>query len=89
MNILIVYAHGEASSFTAAMKNVAAEVLTKAGHAVSISDLYGLGFNPTAQKWDFVTTSGGHFNYMLEQKHATRVQILHQEKRFQDLLRTD
>ncbi|HEU5005061.1 MAG TPA: NAD(P)H-dependent oxidoreductase [Candidatus Saccharimonadales bacterium] len=70
MNILIVYAHNEPSSFTAAMKNLATEVLARQGHTVTISDLYGSGFNPSAQKWDFVTTSGGHFNYMLEQKHA-------------------
>lgn len=55
------------------MKNLAAEVLTRQGHAVTISDLYGLGFNPTAQKWDFVTTSGGHFNYMMEQRHAVQL----------------
>jgi len=73
MNILVVYAHSEPSSFTSALKNVAVEVLTKAGHAVTVSDLYGMGFNPTAQKWDFVTTSGQHFNYMLEQKHATQL----------------
>lgn len=52
------------------MKNLATEILTRQGHSVTVSDLYGLGFNPSAQKWDFVTTSGNHFNYMLEQKHA-------------------
>lgn len=75
MNILIVYAHHEPGSFTGAMKNLVTEVLTKQGHAVTISDLYGLGFNPAAQKWDFVTTSGGHFNYMLEQKHAAQLNM--------------
>lgn len=75
MNILIVYAHHEPSSLTAAMKNLATEVFTKQGHAVTISDLYALGFNPTAQKWDFVTTSGGHFNYMLEQRHAAQLDM--------------
>lgn len=75
MNILIVYAHHEPSSFTAAMKNLATEIFTKQGHAVTISDLYGLGFNPSAQKWDFVTTTGGHFNYMTEQKHAAQLDM--------------
>lgn len=70
MNILIVYAHDEPSSFTSAMKNVATEVMSKQGHTVVLTDLYAQGFNPVAQKWDFVTTTGGHFNYMLEQKHA-------------------
>jgi NAD(P)H dehydrogenase (quinone) len=73
MNVLIVYAHHEPTSFTSAMKNLATEVLSRQGHNITLSDLYGQGFNPTAQKWDFVTTSGGHFNYMLEQRHAARL----------------
>lgn len=73
MNILIVYAHHEPSSFTSAMKNLAIEVFQSQGHKVVVSDLYGQGFNPLAQKWDFVTTTGNHFNYMLEQKHAARL----------------
>lgn len=73
MNVLIVYAHHEPTSFTAAMKNLAIEVFQSHGHKVVVSDLYAQGFNPLAQKWDFVTTSGNHFNYMLEQKHAARL----------------
>jgi len=57
------------------MKNLAIEVLGQQGHSVVVSDLYGQGFNPAAQKWDFVTTSGGHFNYMLEQKHAAHLDL--------------
>lgn len=75
MNVLVVYAHQEPSSFTAAMKNTTVDVLTKQGHSVVVSDLYALGFSPTAQKWDFVTTSGKHFNYMLEQKHAAKLDM--------------
>ena len=75
LNVLIVYAHHEPSSFTAAMKNLAIEVLSKQGHNVIVSDLYGVGFNAAAQKWDFVTTSGNHFNYMLEQKHAANLDL--------------
>ena len=75
MNVLIVYAHHEPGSFTAAMKNLVIEVLSRQGHAISVSDLYGEGFNPVAQKWDFVTTSGGHFNYMTEQKHAANLDL--------------
>jgi NAD(P)H dehydrogenase (quinone) len=52
------------------MKNVVLEVLSRQGHNIVVSDLYGQGFSAVAQKWDFVTTSGGHFNYVLEQKHA-------------------
>lgn len=74
MNIFIVYAHHEPSSFTAAMKNVAIQHLEAQGHKVAVSDLYGQGFSAVAQKWDFVTTSGKHFNYMLEQKHSALLQ---------------
>jgi NAD(P)H dehydrogenase (quinone) len=73
MNVLVVYAHQEPGSFTSAMKNSAIETLTRQGHNVVLSDLYGQGFTAIAQKWDFVTSSGKHFNYMLEQKHATNL----------------
>jgi NAD(P)H dehydrogenase (quinone) len=57
------------------MKNVAIEMLSQQGHSVVVSDLYGQGFSALAQKWDFATTSGEHFNYMLEQKHAVRLEM--------------
>lgn len=75
MNILIVYAHHEPGSFTSAMKNIAIQVLEGQGHSVVVSDLYGQGFSAVAQKWDFVTISGAHFNYMLEQKHAANLEM--------------
>lgn len=75
MNVFIVYAHHEPSSFTSAMKNLVTEVMMAKGHSVVLSDLYGQGFSPLAQKWDFVTTSGRHFNYMFEQKHATNLDL--------------
>jgi NAD(P)H dehydrogenase (quinone) len=73
MNVLIVYAHQEPTSLTAAMKNTTMDVLSRQGHSVVISDLYAQGFSAVAQKWDFVTTSGKHFNYMLEQRHAAQL----------------
>ncbi len=57
------------------MKNLAIQVLSQQGHNVVVSDLYGQGFSAVAQKWDFVTTSGGHFNYMFEQRHAARLEL--------------
>lgn len=74
-NILIVYAHHEPGSFTAAMKNSALQILEGQGHTVTVSDLYGQGFSAVAQKWDFVATSGNHFNYLLEQKHAANLDL--------------
>lgn len=75
MNVLIIYAHHEPSSFVAAMKNLAVETLSREGHSVVVSDLYAQGFSAVAQKWDFVTTTGNHFNYMLEQKHAANLDL--------------
>lgn len=57
------------------MKNVALQTLEGQAHSVVVSDLYAQGFQAVAQKWDFVTTSGGHFNYMLEQKHAANLEM--------------
>ncbi|CUX48469.1 NAD(P)H dehydrogenase (quinone) 1 [Agrobacterium deltaense Zutra 3/1] len=53
MNVLIVYAHPEPKSFNSAMKNLAVETLTAAGHEVVVSDLYAMGFNPVAGHDDF------------------------------------
>lgn len=75
MTILVVYAHHEPSSFTASMKNLAVQELSAQGHNVIVSDLYAQGFSAVAQKWDFVTTTGKHFNYMLEQKHAAELDM--------------
>ncbi len=72
MNILLVYAHNDPSSFTAALHNTAQEVMIQAGHTVVVSDLYGVGFNPTAEKYDFTTLSGEHYNYMHEQEVAAK-----------------
>jgi len=39
MKVLIVHAHPEPLSFNAALKNLAVEVLSEAGHFVQVSDL--------------------------------------------------
>ena len=46
MNVLIVYAHPNPSSFNAAMRDAAMETLGKVGHRVELSDLYTMGFDP-------------------------------------------
>jgi NAD(P)H dehydrogenase (quinone) len=38
MNVLIVYAHPEPTSFNGAMKELAVETLTKLTHSVVVSD---------------------------------------------------
>lgn len=71
MNVLLVYAHSDPSSYTASLHRVAEETLTVAGHTVVTSDLYGTGFKPIAEKIDFSTLSGQHYNYLNEQLHAS------------------
>ncbi|MDR9778842.1 NAD(P)H-dependent oxidoreductase, partial [Rhizobium hidalgonense] len=55
MNVLIVHAHPEPQSFTSALKNLAVDQLTQAGHQVVVSDLYAMNFNPVASAADFNT----------------------------------
>jgi NAD(P)H dehydrogenase (quinone) len=73
MNVLIVYAHPEPTSFTAAMKQAAVEALSAAGHRVEVSDLYGEKFNPVAGRHDFTRAAEpARFHYQSEQLHASR-----------------
>jgi NAD(P)H dehydrogenase (quinone) len=74
MNVLIVYAHPEPTSFTAAMKDAAFNTLTAAGHHVEVSDLHAEGFNPVAGRHDFTSVADDkRFHYQSEQLHAAKV----------------
>ncbi len=71
MNVLIVHAHPEPHSFTAAMKDAAVETLSSAGHAVVVSDLYAQRFNPVASAADFRDRADpDYLVYALEQRHG-------------------
>jgi NAD(P)H dehydrogenase (quinone) len=71
MHALIVYAHPEPTSFTAALKDTAVDALRGAGHSVEVSDLYAEGFNPVAGRHDFVAAfDPNRFHYQTEQGHA-------------------
>jgi NAD(P)H dehydrogenase (quinone) len=73
MNVLIVHAHPEPTSFTAALKDTAQRALSAAGHRVDISDLYGEGFNPVAGRHDFTSAADAtRFHYQSEQLHASQ-----------------
>lgn len=73
MNVLIVHAHPEPTSFTAAMKDAAWQALREAGHHVSVSDLYAEGFNPVPGRHDFNSVADpARFHYQSEQLHASR-----------------
>lgn len=67
MNILIVHAHPEPRSFTAALKDTAVAALEAQGHLVTVSDLYALNFDPVARKSDFSALADpSHFRYNRE-----------------------
>jgi len=71
MNVLIVHAHPEPKSFTAAMKEAAFAELTTQGHSVEVSDLYAMKFDPVAKGSDFSTRRNpDYLVYALEQRHA-------------------
>ncbi|SEQ59608.1 NAD(P)H dehydrogenase (quinone) [Thalassovita taeanensis] len=53
MKVLIVYAHNEPKSFSAALLERSIRCLTEAGHEIRVSDLYEMGFNPVASADDF------------------------------------
>lgn len=71
MNVFMVYAHQDPSSFGSAMHNRALGFFEKRGDTVVVSDLYGAGFQAVAAKWDFKVSGGVHQNYMLEQKRSS------------------
>lgn len=73
-NVLIVHAHPEPTSFNAALTDRARAALTRAGHAVTVSDLYAEGFDPVAGRHDFTSVADpGRFHYQGEQAHAARL----------------
>ena len=55
MRVFIVHAHPEPQSFNSAMTREATRALRAAGHAVDLSDLYAMGFNPVSDRRNFVT----------------------------------
>jgi len=53
MNVLIVHAHHEPSSFNAALLRTAVAALHDCGHRVEVSDLYAMGFDPVSDRRNF------------------------------------
>ncbi|XP_033736511.1 NAD(P)H dehydrogenase [quinone] 1-like [Pecten maximus] len=50
--VLIVFAHGDRTSFNGKLLDVAIQVLEGQGHTVLVSDLYSQNFDPVARKGD-------------------------------------
>ena len=77
MNVLIVHAHPEPQSFTAALRDQAVETFRAQGRQVQVSDLYAMGWNPVASAEDFTHRENpDYLVYALEQRHAHSQQSL-------------
>lgn len=73
MDVLIVYAHPEPTSFNAALVARAKAALRAAGHTVTVSDLYADRFDPEVGRHDFSTVADpDRFHYQSEQALAAR-----------------
>lgn len=71
MQVLIVHAHPEPQSFCTAQMEKARAVLEAAGHGVTVSDLYAMGFDPVAKAGDFAARKNpDYLVYALEQRHG-------------------
>ena len=74
MNIFIVYAHAEPKSFNGALLQAAQDTLLAAGHAVVVSDLYAMTFNPVSDRRNFTTVkNAAYFKQQIEELNATEV----------------
>lgn len=73
MNVLIVHAHPEPTSFNAALTQTAVRTLVAQGHEVQVSDLYAMGWNAVLGADDFVDRAdAGCFEPSKEQEYAQR-----------------
>jgi NAD(P)H dehydrogenase (quinone) len=77
MKVLIVHAHPEPQSFTAALRDQARDTLQAQGHEVQISDLYAMNWNPVASAEDFSARDNpDYLVYALEQRLGVKSQSL-------------
>ena len=77
MNVLIVHAHPEPQSFTAALRDQARSTLEAQGHQVQVSDLYAMNWNPVASAADFAARDNpDYLVYALEQRLGVKNQSI-------------
>jgi NAD(P)H dehydrogenase (quinone) len=55
MNVFLVNAHAEPRSFNGALFRTAQDTLRAAGHAVTVSDLYAMKFDPVSDRRNFTS----------------------------------
>lgn len=74
MRVFILFAHHEPSSFSAALMRTAAGALQAAGHAVTISDLHAMHFDPVSDRRNFRTIANpARLKQQAEEEHASAV----------------
>lgn len=77
MKVLIVHAHPEPQSFTAALRDQGVSTLQGLGHEVQVSDLYAMQWNPVASAADFSTREHPEYLvYALEQRLGVKKQSI-------------
>lgn len=77
MNVLILHAHPEPQSFTNALRDQAVQTLQAQGHAVQVSDLYAMNWNPVASAEDFSDRDNPEYLvYALEQRLGVKTKSL-------------
>jgi NAD(P)H dehydrogenase (quinone) len=74
MRVFILHAHHEPSSFNGALTREATFALQEAGHAVKVSDLYAMAFDPISDRRNFTTVAEASFlKQQVEEEHASDV----------------
>ena len=74
MNVFLLNAHPEPRSFNGAMFRTAQKTLRAAGHAVSVSDIYAMKFDPVSDRRNFTSVKDpDYFKQQIEEMHATEV----------------
>ncbi len=72
MNVFIVHAHPEPLSFNGALLKTATQTLNAAGHAVTVSDLHAMDFQPISDRRNFTTVADAdYFKPQAEESFAT------------------
>jgi NAD(P)H dehydrogenase (quinone) len=73
MHAHIVLAHPEPQSFNGHLVNVAKEALQGEGWGVTVSDLYGIGFDPCEKQAFYPNPKdSSRFNVQAEQRYASK-----------------
>jgi NAD(P)H dehydrogenase (quinone) len=73
MHTLVVHAHPEPTSFSAALMHAAVQTLRARGHEVEVSDLHAMRFDPISDRRNFTTCAdAARLRLQSEEAHASR-----------------